>query len=734
MGSQSSHFPVEKGNIVEYPRIREFCRDKDIIHGYNMKYYPATAHVSKALGLSSVLTLTTYGFYYPQHVKGLKSPTTMLGSLHQLVSDAVCRRVIIDGADFLITLSSAQKNIYEGFGFPGEKIRVIPNFVDPFFLKKKPAAFNNRDRIVLYVGRLSSEKGVDTLLRAFALARPKDGSLRLVLVGEGPAEHGLQNLASELGVSDRVRFSGKLPYAETKRIYEKASIFVHPGLWPEPFGRTMLEAMASGMPVIASNTGSSLELLTDCGLLFEPGNVEQLVSRIQTLFEDTPLAVRLANDARARVESEYSEDRVIDKMVSLYQEVVRGASAAYVRIWPRGKPSALAESKLRKVRHVFGRLIDRTAVPVFQRMFDIYFGLFRRPDDLSRLQSPRVLFVMLIRGLGDAILCTPALNGMKKRAPECEITALTIPYVSGLVGRFRAVDRVLSLDIEHVRLSTFYRLIRRLRKLDFDVVIDISQDRSVLSAIFSLLSGARNLVGFSTGLRSIFFNHRHDGKIEGVHFADSITNMVGEFGLLADHRFGFETELTTEKEKESARRTVPAGQGPLFCVHPGSKGLKERRWAQENWACLLDALRERYGCRVVIIGSRNERPICKGITDRMKRPALNLAGRGSLGEAIAVMEQSDILLSSCSGPLHIAVALGLPAVYIGGGVDLRRWGAYGNSAIHRAVMKDSSCRPEDCHHCPQRWERCTGSIRPEVFLKVISDTMKELGRRSEESQ
>lgn len=725
-GSQSSHFPVEKSNIVEYPKIREFCRGKDLIHGYNMKYYPATAHVSKALGLSSVLTLTTYGFYYPQRVKGLKSPATMLGSLHQRVSDAVCRRLIIDGADFLITLSSAQKKIYQDFGFPEEKIRVIPNFIDPSFLERKPATFNTRDRIILYVGRLSSEKGVDTLIRAFALAKPRDKDLKLIIVGTGPAADELQGLAAELGVDERIKFSGKLHYAEIRKTYEKASVFVHPGLWPEPFGRTMLEAMASGIPVIASKTGSAPELLEGCGLLFEPGDVEQLASQIGLVLEESELALNLSKDARAKAESEYGEDKVLNKMVDLYHEITPKAGLVRVRTGPEDRPTVLIEGKLRKLRHVLGRFIDRTAVPILQMVFDVYFRLFWRPRDLSKLQGPRILFAMLIRGVGDAILCTPALNELRKRFPSSHITVLAIPYVSDLVSRFGSVDEVISFNIEHAGASDVYKVVKKLRILKPDLAIDILHDRSVLSPLILSLSGARDLVGFSVGLRSIFFNHRYHIRTTGVHFADVVRNLVNGSGLGTGGRVDFETELANKEEGEYARSILADSSRPVICVHPGSKGIRERRWPEDRWSVVLDALLAKYGCGIIIIGSKNEERLCRAIQDRMKGEAVNLAGRCSLGQVVAVITQSDMLLSSCSGPLHMAVAMGVPAVYIGGGVDLTRWGAYGSSKLHRVALRDRSCRPEKCEVCPDRWERCTNSITPEAFLEVVSETIDSL--------
>ncbi|MFQ5905076.1 MAG: glycosyltransferase [bacterium] len=724
---RSLHFPVEKSNLLAYPRIKEFCMGKDIIHGYNMRYYPATAQASRILGLPSVLTLTTYAFYYPRHVEGLRSPSTLMGSVHQRISDGLSRSLIARNADALIALSQAEKDIYEMSGFPAEKIRVIPNFLDPVFLKKEPDRSNSEEKTILYVGRLSPEKGVETLIRALALKRAKYQDLKLLIVGAGPSLGELKELAAKLGVDDCVRFCGKLAYTEIRKTYESGSLFVHPGVWPEPFGRGILEAMASGVPVIASDTGSAPELLGGCGLLFEPGNVEQLASRIDSLLGDANLALRLSREGRSRVASTYDSGKVLEQMVSLYREVLDSRSSA-VHAVSADECATPGESILCRLRHNCGRLIDRTAVPVVQRMFDAYFTMFRRPDDLSLLRDPRILFVMLTRGIGDAILCTPALNALRKRHPSSNLTVLAIPYVRDLVKKFRSVDAVLSFDIEHPRICDFWRLVRRLRTLRFDVVIDILHDRSIVSPLICFFSGGRNLAGFLRGLRGVFFNHRYRCETEGVHFADVVRNMVNESGLGTGDTPEFETALASQSEREFAGSVLAGRSGPLVCVHPGSKGIRGRRWPEDRWAFVLDKLLQELNCRIVIIGSENEKRLCRNIQERMKGEAVNLAGKCSIGETAGLIAQSDALLCSVSGPLHMAAAMGVPTVYIGGGIDLSRWGPYGDSAAHRAVLRDSNCRPEACCSCPDRWERCTGSVTTDVFLEAVVETIRKVNR------
>jgi len=720
----SHHFPIEKSNLLAYPIIKEFSKGKDVLHGYNMKYYPATARASSALGLPSVLTMTTYSFYYPHQVYGLKDPSTTLGRVHQWMTDRAARYLIQEGADALIMLSEAQMRIYVEAGFAPGKMRVIPNFVDPRFLAGSEPAFPAVRKKILYVGRLSGEKGVKTLVRAFGRVSNVHPDLGLTIVGAGPLMADLKLLAQSLGVGQRTRFTGNVPYETIRDAYVDSFVFVHPGIWPEPFGRTILEAMASGIPVIATSTGSAPELLSDSGLFFEPGDADTLASQIDRLAASPDLWIRLSRSGQARAAERYSPERVIGSIRRLYQTVLEGAR-------PRGgrqRPVASTEGPLRRLRHKGGRLLDATAVPVARRAMDVYFCVSRR-DSISLGSAPgRFLFVMFTRGIGDAVLTSPTLNGIKLKYPDSKITVLTSPYVEGLVRRFQAVDVFLPFDFEHARFSDVYRLVRFLRASGFDTAIDVLADRSVLSALICWLSGAERLIGFSSGFRGIFFNRRFPVDKQAGHFADALRRMAVRGGVAEDGPVRFERTLSREEDRELAASILSGSHRPVFCVHPGSRGAKEFRWSPNQWVALLRLVRERFGSTIVLIGSKDEERLCRYIGENLGGYCVNTAGRCTVGETAAIIGQSDVLLSVASGPLHMAVAMQIPAVYIGGGVDLVRWGAYGGSAIHRVVLRSETCRPEDCRSCEQRMGKCSSGITPGSFFQAVEEAVEGLDK------
>ena len=189
---------------------------------------------------------------------------------------------------------------------------------------KGPAEPNTQTMIC--VGRLSPEKGQPGLLRAFAALRAKHPKLRLRLVGDGPDRASLEALAKELGLADAVSFAGRLPEEETLAEIARADLLVLPSFM-EGLPIVLMEAMAVGVPVIASRVAGIPELVEDgeSGLLFAPSDWDELASRIDLMLGDHALRTRLAEKAKAKVASEF------DTRTSAAQLAILFSSTSEVR-------------------------------------------------------------------------------------------------------------------------------------------------------------------------------------------------------------------------------------------------------------------------------------------------------------------------------------------------------------------------------------------------------------------
>jgi glycosyltransferase involved in cell wall biosynthesis len=182
--------------------------------------------------------------------------------------------------------------------------------------------YNLPERYFLFVGTLQPRKNVPRLLRAFAAARDRLGD-RMVLALAGQAGVGaasLKDLAGELGIGDAIRWLGYVPAEDRPGLYAAAAAFVFPSLY-EGFGLPVLEAMAWGTPVIASDTSSLPEVVGDAGLIVDPLDVAGLADAMARVAEDRSLADRLVANGR-RQAARFSWDRCAAAVEKAFAEAV----------------------------------------------------------------------------------------------------------------------------------------------------------------------------------------------------------------------------------------------------------------------------------------------------------------------------------------------------------------------------------------------------------------------------
>jgi glycosyltransferase involved in cell wall biosynthesis len=198
---------------------------------------------------------------------------TMAISLYRLRAVGVLNQV----TDW-IAISHAQKEIHIRFGIPGERITVSYHFYRGPLLSRA-----ERGRDVVFVGRLSPEKGVQILIEAWKKTDIRDRFLWIV--GEGPLRGHLEELARSC---PNIRFAGLVRGEELSERWLNAAISVVPSIWEEPFGRVLTESWAHGVPVVAARVGALPELieLTGAGWLFDAGSSTSLAELLQNLLSD----------------------------------------------------------------------------------------------------------------------------------------------------------------------------------------------------------------------------------------------------------------------------------------------------------------------------------------------------------------------------------------------------------------------------------------------------------------
>ncbi len=214
--------------------------------------------------------------------------------------------------DILIAPSCFLKDKFTKVGFPESKFCVKPHFTE-ISDNMSLAPFEN---YAVYIGRLSKEKGLFTLVKAFK----KINEVNLKILGEGAYRERLDNYITEEKIAN-VSLFGYIKGAEKDKILKRAMFLVLPSEWYENMPYAILESFACGVPVIASSIGGLRELVTDGynGLLFEPGNAEDLAQKIGRLAGNKELLLEMRENARKTAEEKYSEKIGYKNLMAVYR-------------------------------------------------------------------------------------------------------------------------------------------------------------------------------------------------------------------------------------------------------------------------------------------------------------------------------------------------------------------------------------------------------------------------------
>ena len=290
-----------------YLGLRELLEGADVVHAAEIGtwFSAQAAKLRDALGFKLVLTVWE---------------TIAWRDAYRWPRERGYRRAVLPRADLCLAATGRARDALLLEGVPAERVEVAPPGID---LERFAAAERADGGFVLSAGRLVWEKGHQDVLRAVAALRQGIGvaprpDLRLLIVGDGPEGKRLRAYADDLGIADAVEFRATVPYDEMPALYAGASALVLASLptkgWEEQFGMVLIEAMATGTPVVACASGAIPEVLDGAGTLVEPGDWRRL-------------AAVLAEGARAGAAdlSRYSVEAAAERIGAAYARVLAAA-------------------------------------------------------------------------------------------------------------------------------------------------------------------------------------------------------------------------------------------------------------------------------------------------------------------------------------------------------------------------------------------------------------------------
>ena len=220
--------------------------------------------------------------------------------------------------DRLIVASEYMRQELLRNGFDAARIEMHPP-VPRAAEQRLTSSFSERN-LIIYSGQIIRGKGVDVLLQALSkVSRP----FECVILGDGNHRAYCEQLAKDLGLSNRVRFAGFVPQEELRGYFAEATLAVMSSVWPEPFGASGLEAMRYGLPVVAFDAGAIKEWLIDGanGFVVPWMETAKFAARIDELLSDKALARRLGENARTAVNDQYEFSKYIDNLENVFSRV-----------------------------------------------------------------------------------------------------------------------------------------------------------------------------------------------------------------------------------------------------------------------------------------------------------------------------------------------------------------------------------------------------------------------------
>jgi glycosyltransferase involved in cell wall biosynthesis len=340
--SEIPHGNLERNHLIKN-RINEF-NNFDIVHSYLMTTIPVMEEISTQTEARTVVTLNAYGgicpkndlFYLDQERCTKKSllkcarcvTTTSLNRNENTIkraaslfaNDYLVRKGErnIEQIDAFRAPSSHVKRNYARFGFPENRINVIPHIIDRKFLIEHKSDFNPPYQL-LYVGSLEQHKGVDHLVPILKyLQESGNYSFELTIVGDGTMRSELERSVHDASLEDFVTFAGfvsnnKLPY-----IYSNHDIFLYPGRWDEPLARVYLEALATGTPIVSTEYGSVSDILGDGGETAED-SPKHLAMAVENLISSGLQQYSTAAQDHAK---QYQSKNILPRIEKMYKSIL----------------------------------------------------------------------------------------------------------------------------------------------------------------------------------------------------------------------------------------------------------------------------------------------------------------------------------------------------------------------------------------------------------------------------
>lgn len=339
------------------------------------------------------------------------------------------------------------------------------------------------------------------------------------------------------------------------------------------------------------------------------------------------------------------------------------------------------------------------------------------------------ILLVKLSAIGDVLHTLPVLNALRQAFVDAHITWLVEEAAAALIEGHPALDRVLICrrkswirDWKAGRRKAVVEeaadFVARLRDTVYDVVLDFQA--LLKGALWIALCRGKRKIGFDRGMEHMehsywFLNERIPPISMEVHALERNLVMLEPLGIRNVQDVVYRLPITTDHRNRVRRLLQPlSGSRPIVCINPVAK-WDTKLWTARGFAAVADRLVAEVGAAVIFTGAQEDRGRIDDIRDRMSRHALDVSGQTDLMTLAALYETADAVISTDTGPMHLAAAVETPVVALFGPTAPWRTGPYGNR--HRVIRLGTACSPCFRRSCTN--PVCMLGIDPESVAQAV---------------
>jgi len=567
----------------------------------------------------------------------------------------------------VIVLSNViARHMIDDFGVPYERIRLVPRSVDlEKFKYTNPDKKRGEEFNVGIIGRITPIKGHLHFIKAMAKVARSAPRLKIWIVGDAPSSREaykdeIQVLVKRLGLWHCTEFLGT--QRDIPEILSHLDLLVLATVTHEAFGRVIVEAQAAGVPVVATEVGGVVDIIENekTGLLVPPADPTSMANAIIKIFKDQKLAANLAENAYKKVKEKYNAELMVKNTLDIYQESLNNFK----------------------------------------------------------------LLIIKFSSLGDIILSTAALKAIRdKFGNNYQISFLVGEESKDVLLRCPYIDELLVADFKNKDkgLGGILNLARLLRKKNFDMVIDLQNNRK--SHILSFLTLSPRRFGYDNKKFGFLLNHRIKDERPTM---DPVTHQFRILKMLGIDLENPYLELWTSQEDQyyidDLLKAEWLGTNQRII---GINISASVRWLTKSWPLShIVKLCEELGARdmrPVITGTEKDLADAFALIIKVKNTKLiNACGKTNVNQLACLIKRCAVYISADSSPLHIAAAVGTPIIALFGPTDPRRHLPPAKDCV--VLKKDLTCSP--CYKSKCKSKECMELITPEEVLETIDKLLK----------